>query len=249
MMRPYMRDGLTFQGGFQTRPYDIVVHGVVKTNWYESPGVVSVQRYGKPVLAIMTWDDYEGLMETLDGSPQSRRSRLRSSAPASDLRRAVTERSHPEYTVLDGVKGHGQFVGTFLAWTQLSDGWFGEGEIKFYMDGDRRFPTICGTGTEDYFCGSYGFPEVYTTAYAGNTLAHPGTSGPPKWSLYRWHILDPIRFQEDLRVTIQALGWWPGPKGRFQPLADDIASVAYWYQAEPHAEFPALPSLEERYPR
>ena len=127
-------------------------------------------------------------------------------------RRAVTERSHPEYTVLDGVKGHGQFVGTFLAWTQLSDGWFGEGEIKFYMDGDRRFPTICGTGTEDYFCGSYGFPEVYTTAYAGNTLDHPRTNGPPKWSLYRWHILDPIRFQEDLRVTIQALGWWPGPE-------------------------------------
>ena len=164
-------------------------------------------------------------------------------------RRAVTERAHPEYTVLDGVKGHGQFVGTFLAWTQLSDGWFGEGEIKFYMDGDHEFPTICGTGTEDYFCGSYGFPEVYSTAYAGNTLDHPGTNGPPKWSLYRWHVLDPIRFQKDLRVTIQALGWWPGPKGRFQPLADDIASVAYWYQAEPHAEFPRLPSLEERYPR
>ena len=164
-------------------------------------------------------------------------------------RRAVTERSNPDYTILDGVEGQGQYVGTFLAWTQLSDGWFGEGEIKFYMDGDEEFPTICGTGTEDYFCGSYGFPEVYSTAYMGNTLKHPGGEGPPKWSLYRWHILDPIRFAEELRVTIQALGWWPEPNSRFQPLADDIASVAYWYQSEPHAPFPELTSVEGRYPR
>ncbi len=164
-------------------------------------------------------------------------------------RRAVTERSNPDYTILDGVQGQGQYVGTFLAWTQLSDGWFGEGEIKFFIDGDDEFPTICGTGTEDYFLGSYGFPEVYTTAYVGNTLDHKGSEGPPKWSLYRWHILDPIRFEGDLRVTIQALGWWPEPSSRFQPLADDIASVAYWYQTKPHAPFPELPGIEERYPR
>lgn len=85
------------------------------------------------------------------------------------------------------------------------------------------------------------------TAYIGNTLKHPGENGPPKWSLYRWHIMDPIRFQRDLRVTIQALGWWPN--GRYQPLADDIASVAYWYQEEPHAAFPPFPPLERRWPR
>jgi len=162
-------------------------------------------------------------------------------------RRAVTDRDRPDYTIVDGVRGQGRYAGTFLAWTQLSDGWFGEGEIKFYLDGDTDFPTICGTGTEDYFCGSYGFPEVYTTAYVGNTLRHPGAGGPPKWSLYRWHIADPICFQEDLRVTIQALGWWPN--ARYQPLADDIASVAYWYQREPHAPFPAFPALPCRWPR
>ncbi len=162
-------------------------------------------------------------------------------------RRAVTDRANPDYAILDDVKGKGRYVGTFLAWTQLSDGWFGEGEIKFYMDGDKQFPTICGTGTEDYFCGSYGFPEVYSTAYVGTTLKHPGEDGPPKWSLYRWHIMDPICFREDLRVTIQALGWWPNAK--YQPLADDIASVAYWYQKEPHAEFPKFPTLEKRWPR
>lgn len=162
-------------------------------------------------------------------------------------RRAVTNRANPDYTILDGVKGEGRYVGTFLAWTQLSDGWFGEGEVKFYIDGDGKFPTICGTGTEDYFGASYGFPEVFTTAYQGSTLKRGGKDGPPKWSLYRWHIMDPINFSRDLRVTIQALGWWPN--GRYQPLGDDIASVAFWYQREPHVEFPQFPPLERRWPR
>ncbi len=165
----------------------------------------------------------------------------------SQWRRAVTDRRNPSYTILDQVKGDGKYVGTFLAWTQLSDGWFGEGEVKFYVDGDTGFPTINGTGTEDYFGGTYGFPEVYTTAYTGNTLDHNGKGGPPKWSLYRWHVMDPVLFHKDLKVTIQALGWWPN--GTYQPLADDVASVAYWYQSEPHTVFPRFPSLQERWPR
>jgi len=162
-------------------------------------------------------------------------------------RRAVTDRKNPDYTIVDNIRGKGRYVGTFLAWTQLSDGWFGEGEIKFFMDGDKKFPTICGTGTEDYFLGSYGFPEIYSTAYSGNTLKRGNADGPPKWSLYRWHITDPICFDQDLKVTIQALGWWPN--GKYQPLADDIASVAYWYQIEPHTLFPDFPELQTRWPR
>jgi len=122
-------------------------------------------------------------------------------------RRASTAERNP-YTILDGVKGRGRYVGSFLAWTQMEKGWFGEGEIKFYMDGDDRFPTICGTGTEDYFLGSYGFQRPYTTAYSGTVLpASEGAEPPNFWSLYRWHIQDPINFEENLRVTIQALGW------------------------------------------
>jgi hypothetical protein len=159
-------------------------------------------------------------------------------------RRADTAQQNP-YVILDGVRGQGRYVGTFLAWTQRRKGWFGEGEINFFLDGDTRFPTICGTGTEDYFGGSYGFPEPFTTAYNGTTLASNFDNAPPNyWSLYRWHIQDPICFSRDLKVTIQALGW--GDDGKYKLLTDDIASVAYWYQTEPHAAFPPLPPLERR---
>jgi D-arabinan exo alpha-(1,3)/(1,5)-arabinofuranosidase (non-reducing end) len=155
------------------------------------------------------------------------------------------------YTILDGVEGHGQYVGTYLAWEVHSSGWWGEGEIKFYLDGDKGFPTICGTGTEDYFCGSYDFETSgpdgkgrytpFSTPYTGlaqvippDKIYEPGQ----RFGLYRWHIADPVHFGKDLKVTIQALGWQDG--GRYLQLEDSIASVAYWYQKEPHRKFPPL---------
>ena len=95
-------------------------------------------------------------------------------------RRAATAERNP-YVILDGVKGRGRYVGTFLAWTQMEKGWFGEGEIKFYLDGDDQFPTICGTGTEDYFQGSYGFPRPFTTAYSGTVLPASDAAEPISW--------------------------------------------------------------------
>ncbi len=150
------------------------------------------------------------------------------------------------YTILDGVKGWGHYVGTYMCWGSNNSGWWGEGEIKFYMDGDKEFPTICGTGTEDYFCGSYGFVsdneyQEYTTPYAGmpQVIKPDGLwNSQMRFGLYRWHIMDPIRFERDLKVTIQALAWRSG--GRYLPLQDDISSVAFWYQTEPHAPFPKL---------
>lgn len=162
-------------------------------------------------------------------------------------RRSMTTREYPEHVLLDGVKGQGHYVGTFLAWTQLSNGWWGEGEIKFYMDGDTEYPTICGTGTEDYFCGAWCFGETFHAPFTGYPLWRKEPGEVPRHGLYRWHIYDPIRFKQSLKVTIQALGWWPN--GKFQPLTDDIASVAYWYQAEPHAPFPSLPPIQERWSR
>jgi hypothetical protein len=158
------------------------------------------------------------------------------------------------YTIVDSIKGKGQYVGTYMAWQSNSSGWWGEGEIKFYLDDDNEFPTICGTGTEDYFCGSYNFATIndggkkeyteFTTPYTGfYTIKTDGYSkSQTRFGMYRWHIPDPIRFEKKLRITIQALGLRSGK--RYLPLQDDIASVAFWYQTEPHNHFPILPSKD-----
>ncbi|MBE0676316.1 MAG: DUF2961 domain-containing protein [Bacteroidales bacterium] len=160
-----------------------------------------------------------------------------------------------DYTIIDGIKGQGHFVGTYMCWGVNNNGWWGEGEIKFFMDGDKEFPTICGTGLEDYFCGSYNFHVRDPATNQGDVLGYREFSTPysglpqviksdglyrsqMRFGMYRWHILDPVRFEKDLRVTIQALGW---RGGKYLPLKDDISSVAFWYQAEPHAKYPDFP--------
>ncbi len=140
------------------------------------------------------------------------------------------------YTLLD-LPGRGHYVGTYMAWGSNSNGWWGEGEMKFYLDGDREYPTICGTGLEDYFCGSYNFEnlethryETYCTPYAGlSYVSKPDGlyNSQQRFGMYRWHICDPIRFTQDIRVTVQALGWRSGR--RYLPLQDDVASVSYFY--------------------
>ena len=155
------------------------------------------------------------------------------------------------HTLAGGIQGHGHYVGTYLAWQANSNGWWGEGEIKFYMDGDRDHPTICGTGTEDYIGGSHNFEEpngrygIFSSLYMGlpQVIKPDGLYvANQRFGMYRWHLVDPICFEQDLTVTIQALGWRSGR--RYMPLQDDIASTAYWYQEEPHAPFPPLPDRD-----
>ncbi len=160
------------------------------------------------------------------------------------------------YTIIDGIKGRGQYVGVYMAWGVTNNGWWGEGEIKFYIDGDKEFPTICGTGTEDYFCGSYDFDtrtknaagveEVnyteFCTPYNGLNQVIRGDGHynvMQRFGLYRWHIMDPVRFEKDLKITIQDLGWHKG--GRYLAQKSDISSVCFWYQAEPHVTYPKIP--------
>jgi hypothetical protein len=174
-------------------------------------------------------------------------------------RRTVTTRQRPEHVILDNAAGRGQYVGTYLVWHQCTEGWWGEGEVKFFIDDDPPdAPTICGTGTEDYFGGAWGFgaddpADPGPVAYTGPYLGHPQTSFSPPGkvtaakaahALYRWHVPDPVRFRRNLRVTIQALGW--SDDGTYQPLADDIASLALWYQDVPGATAP-LPPQPGRY--
>ena len=158
------------------------------------------------------------------------------------------------YTILDHVEGKGQYVGTYMFWGVNNRGWWGEGEIKFYLDGDTDFPTICGTGTEDYFCGSYNFDiggayKEFCTPYAGlaRVVRPDGLyDSQTRFSMYRWHVCDPVYFDENIRVTIQALGWRPGdelsmPRRRYLPLQDDISSVAFFYLDHVCESFPQLP--------
>jgi hypothetical protein len=165
------------------------------------------------------------------------------------------------HTLLEGVEGRGQYVGTYLAWGTNSPGWWGEGEVKFYLDGDTGFPTICGTGTEDYFGGAWNFDvegqgyTAYTTPYLGlNQILRPDGlyASQQRFGMYRWHVADPVRFSQDLRVTVQSLGIGPGNgnglRHRYRPTSDDIASTALFYLDSPAAsgrpETPGLLELE-----
>jgi hypothetical protein len=154
------------------------------------------------------------------------------------------------YTIIDGIEGRGHYVGTSMGWGINNGGWWGEGEIKFYLDSDRDYPTICGTGTEDYFGGAYNWDVdgqyvEYTTPFMGmhQVIKPDGTyNSQHRHAMYRWHIMDPVRFEDNLRVTIQALGW--RTEGRYYPGQHDICSVAYWYQTLPTAPFPEFPDRD-----
>lgn len=172
-------------------------------------------------------------------------------------RNQLTTKDNPEYVILDGVKGCGLYVGTYLMYNISESGWWGEGEVKFYIDGDTDQPTLCDNGTEDYFGGAFNFgghfnnnPDSKETAFESPFLGMPlsvyeNRHGPRKFGLYRFHIYDSIGFKNDFRATVQLLGWYPN--NTYRPLEDHVASVAYWYQTEPHVRFPHFPDKQSRW--
>lgn len=183
---------------------------------------------------------------------------------ASFRRQEITE-LQKDYVIIDGIKGCGQYIGTYIGLSTLQRYWWGEGEVKFYLDGDEEYPTICGTGLEDYFGGSWSFAshqdgrtieQTYSTPYLGYPYysnrddlvvnRYHNDDCPPMRGFYRWHIPDPIFFEEDIKVTVQQIG--VSHNGLFE-RRDDLSSVAYWYQNEPHQTFAALPDKEKRWPR
>ncbi|OCT12582.1 hypothetical protein A8709_32735 [Paenibacillus pectinilyticus] len=158
-----------------------------------------------------------------------------------------------DHVILPKMTGKGHYVGTAMtAGLNGAGNWWGEGEVKFFIDGDEKFPTICGTGTEDYFGGSYdwevdGKYVTYSTPYMG--MYHVVQSNElyahqQKFAMYRWHIVDPVRFEQDLSVTIQDLGWRVTGK-QYLPRQDDIATVAFWYQELSSTPLPKLQTKDE----
>jgi hypothetical protein len=143
------------------------------------------------------------------------------------------------YTWLDAT-GHGHFVGVTMSVFQNQDGWWGEGDDMFFVDGESK-PSINGTGSEDYFLGAWDFgghPFSYRL-YGAPVVGEERAGG--KSSVYRFHLDSPIPFTKSLRATIE--------HGHANHRSDNYYSVAYWYQTEPHAAFPALPSVDQRIPR
>jgi Protein of unknown function (DUF2961) len=156
------------------------------------------------------------------------------------FRESTTSTAQPDHVILDEATS-GVYVGTSLAWTAREPGWWGEGEVKFYLDDDDEFPTLVGSGTEDYFGGAWAFgqdavhapsphgliAQPFSTAYLGCPLIETDDTKLRRISLYRWHLADPVYFDSRVRVTVQALGW--GSDRRYRVRNDHIASTAYWY--------------------
>lgn len=152
------------------------------------------------------------------------------------------------FVVLPRTEGNGQYVGTALSvGLNGSGGWWGEGEMKFFLDGDAEYPSLCTTGTEDYFCGGYdwdvgGKYTPYSTPYAGMFYLNAPDglyNSQQRFAMYRWHVVDPIRFRKDVRVELQDLGWYPNAE--YKPRRDDFSAVAYFYLDRPSCPLDPLP--------
>jgi hypothetical protein len=149
-----------------------------------------------------------------------------------------------DFEILPRREGAGRYIGTVLGIRTLEGNWWGEGEIKIYMDGDTEFPTICGTGSEDYVCLSYGMQQT-PFLYHGCSWNQDGFI-----SMYRWHLPDPVYWKEECRITIQQIGWSREHQEKtgsaLYERQDDWCSATFWYEPVPSGKLPAFPDLESR---
>ncbi len=136
--------------------------------------------------------------------------------------------------------GRGHFAGVTMSVLENADGWWGEGDDMFFVDGET-LPSINGTGTEDYFLGAWDFGgQPFAYGLFGAPVVGQERAG-ARWSVYRFHLDSPIPFTKSFRATIE--------HGHANNRADNFYSVAYWYQTEPHTAFPRLPPVEARLPQ
>ena len=160
------------------------------------------------------------------------------------FRRANPTTLKEDFELLPKRTGKGRFIGAVIGIRTLEENWWGEGEIKVYMDGDADFPTICGTGSEDYVCLSYGMQQT-PYLYHGCSFNQDGYI-----SMYRWHIPDPIYWKEECRITIQQIGYDRSRQDStgtaLYERQDDWSSATFWYEALPSAPLPEFPDLAAR---
>jgi hypothetical protein len=210
----------------------VAPHGGLNSYWpmpFRRRAVLSLENLSADAAVVYYQVDY-----TLEDVPES------AGYLHAEWRRSWPVGDREVHTILDGVHGRGHYAGTYLAVGVTFPGWWGEGEVKFYLDDDEEFPTICGTGTEDYFGGAFNWdvPGAGYTTYCSPFLGMHQVIRPDglyrsqqRFGMYRWHGPDPVHFATSLRVTVQDLGW--RRDGRYLPRRDDIASTAFWYSELP----------------
>jgi hypothetical protein len=195
--------------------------------------------------------DYQALQKDLAPDTMYFHAQYRQATPARGWTNQWEANDTPAITAkknLDGennyvwleATGQGHFAGVTMSILQNQDGWWGEGDDMFFVDGEK-LPSINGTGSEDYFLGAWAFGEhPFSYALFGAPVKGPELAG-SRSSVYRFHLDSPIPFTKSLRATIE--------HGHANHRSDNFFSVAYWYQKETHAAFPALPPVERRLPR
>jgi hypothetical protein len=208
---------------------------------FEKHALITVTNEGAREVGALYYNiDYQAYGKPLAGEPLYFHAQYRQATPNVAMPESTTGGQNPNGDgnyVWMWAKGRGHFVGVTMSVLENKDGWWGEGDDMFFVDGERR-PSINGTGTEDYFLGAYDF--------GGTEFSYPLFGAPvvgkekkgEKWSVYRFHLDSPITFTRSLRATIE--------HGTANDRADNFYSVAYWYQTEPHAPFPELPPLKDR---
>jgi hypothetical protein len=184
-----------------------------------------------------------------------------------------------DFTILPQIDGKGRFLGCNIGVKQnpcCTNFWWGEGEVKVYLDGDKEYPTLCGTGTEDYIGSGYG-QSLYSHLYQGDQYISEKKDA---YGFYRLHVPDPIYFYKDIRVTIQVMGG-PGYRAMLQSMdknpglrfmkagdgtqyytreeleanprssnvmerIDDYCATAYWFMDKPENNLPPIAGVAER---
>lgn len=165
-------------------------------------------------------------------------------------RQEFPETPGKDYLILDA-EGWGHYVGTVMSSRSRSPFWFGEGDARIYIDGDTR-PSIQGTGTEDYFLCAWGLNECLFPYFGCTYMSGEHSDLGVRYTLYRWHIADPIRFTRSIRFEIEHTGWISADETKTGEIdwhverEDDIATVAFWYQVGQPKRFTTMPSLSER---
>lgn len=199
---------------------------------------ITVTNEGQERINSLYWNiDWRQYSSPLPPSTLYFHAQYRQATPNIAIPNAKTNLDGKNNYVWMEATGRGHFVGVTMSVVENADGWWGEGDDMFFVDGEK-LPSINGTGSEDYFLGAWDFGgKAFSYQLFGAPVVGPEKKG-SKWSLYRFHLDSPITFQKSLRATIE--------HGAADDRGDNFYSVAYWYQTEPHAAFPKLPSVEER---